>query len=291
MSLGKLAVTLIDVGSGDSIFIEAEDANGQRSYALVDSNDEPTWKSTETFLLRHFRNNGVSFGPQVRLFDFVMISHAHSDHMSGVKRLLQTFGAEWFYYPESGPSPEFATLMKYVRRSSNAGGRVGKHQVINRNTKLPNLRDVSLQILWPPPTAPGVPNSNTNENDNSIVLGLSLDKAKFLLTGDCEATSWPQIVPRIRKYGLKMFKAPHHGAYNGFFDGAGNAVWLSAIGAATRIGLSTHISPYGHPDNTVIAELEGAGYTSGKRLFRTDKAYHITFETIGSTLRVKHSRF
>lgn len=285
-----LAVTLIDVGSGDSILIEAWDDKGRRSLALIDSNDEPTWRSTESFLLRHFRTNEIRFGAPKRLFDFVMISHAHSDHMSGVKRLLQVFGAEWLYYPESGPSAEFAALMRFVRQSSAGGGRVGKHQRIHRNTKLPNLLGVSLQVLWPPATTVGIPHS-ANENDNSIVLGLKMGSAKFLLTGDCEATSWPQIVPLIRKTGLKMFKAPHHGAYNGFFDGSGRAVWLPALAKGTRIGVSTHVSPYGHPDSSVMTTLESAGYTSGSKLFRTDRAYHITFTTNGKNLRVKHSRY
>lgn len=287
--MSTLAVTLIDVGSGDSILIESEDGKGKRSFALIDSNDEPTWRSTESFLLRHFRTNGVAFG-NGRFFEFVMVSHAHSDHISGVKRILQTFGAKKFYYPESGPSPEFAALIKYVTHSAAIGGRVGKHQVVHNQTNLPDLGDVSLRILWPPKTPVGTPNSS-KENDNSIVLGLALGNAKVILTGDCEATSWPQIVPQFKKTGLKMFKAPHHGAYNGFFDAGGTAVWLSAISKATAVGVSTHVSPDGHPDGSVMMALEAAGYTGGKQLFRTDKAYHITFETSGASLRVKHSHF
>jgi beta-lactamase superfamily II metal-dependent hydrolase len=290
--MSTLSVTLIDVGSGDSILIETEDDHSQRRFALVDSNDEPTWKSTETFLLRHLRNRNITFGTPHRLFDFVIASHAHSDHISGLKRLLQVFGAEWFYYPESGASAEFAALLDYVRRSAALpAGRVGRHQVINQNTVLPNLGDVALQVLWPPLTAAGQPISK-NENNNSIVLGLTLGNGKILLTGDCEADKWQQITPLIQKQGMQVFKVPHHGAYNGFFDGAKNPAWLGALAVDTRLGMSTHVSPYHHPDPSVITTLEGAGYTTqAAKLFRTDQAYHITFETSAAGLRVKHSRF
>ena len=38
--MSKLNVTIIDVGWGDSIFLESTDGNGDPIYALVDSNDE-----------------------------------------------------------------------------------------------------------------------------------------------------------------------------------------------------------------------------------------------------------
>ncbi|HME73078.1 MAG TPA: MBL fold metallo-hydrolase [Myxococcota bacterium] len=285
----RLTVTLIDVGAGDSLFIEAEDRQGATSYALIDSNDEPNWRSTEIFLLRHLQRRQLAYGSPNRLFEFVLLTHAHSDHMSGLKRLLQELGTEWFYYPESAASVEFANLIAYVTRSANLpNGRVRRHQIVNNQTQLPPLGDASLHVLWPPPTPAGQPYDPGNPNNNSVVLGIRLDRVKLLLSGDCEAPNWPQILPSIRPT-LRFFKVPHHGAHNGLFDNQGNAVWNGLLNAArTYAGLSTHISPHGHPDANVIQALEAA---IGGRVYRTDNNYHVTFETRGRTEKVKFSRF
>jgi competence protein ComEC len=287
----KLSVTLIDVGFGDSIFIEVEKGK-RRGFALIDSNDEPEWRSTEAFILRHLRTKGVRFDKRRRLFEFVMLSHAHSDHMSGLRRIIEVFGAKRFLYPLSAGSAEFAALMRYVRRScGHPTGKVKRHQAINSRTVLPALGDVKFTVLWPPYSAAGTPYSSTNENDNSIVLGLSLKKVKLLLTGDCETGAASQVCPKIRD--IDVFKMPHHGASNGLFDAAGKAIWLDPgiLRPTAQIGMSTHVSPYGHPDRNVLSRLEAAGYPRGQQLLRTDHQYHLTYETKGTTVRVKHSRF
>jgi competence protein ComEC len=226
----------------------------------------------------------------IGFFEFVMLSHAHSDHMSGLKRVLQTFGAERFYYPESGASAEFGSLMRYVVRStSSSNGRVGRHQIVNQDTQLPSLNGITFQILWPPKTPLGQPNDQ-NENNNSIVLGITFGEVKFLLTGDCEANCCSRFLPNVEKRGLKFVKLPHHGAHNGFFDQNDTAVWLPKLNKSTLLGMSTHVSPYGHPHQEVVDALENAGFLTGKRLLRTDDAYHIAVETDGKRVRTKHSR-
>ena len=50
--MGKLNITLIDVGWGDSIFIEHEDDAGNHYYGLIDSNDSKEIKSTRIFIER-----------------------------------------------------------------------------------------------------------------------------------------------------------------------------------------------------------------------------------------------
>lgn len=288
--MSKLIVTLIDVGAGDSILVESIDSNGVSHFALIDSNDEPFSNSTEIFLRRFLQTNQIGFGAPGRLFDFVMVTHAHSDHFSGVKRLLQVFGADCFYYPETTPSAAFSTVIRYISRSTGKPiGRVKDFRIVNQLTELPNLGDATLNILWPPKTVPGVPNSR-NENNNSVVLGLSLNNVKFLLTGDVEADVWRNMT-HVRKRGLRFFKVPHHGAQNGLFDAAGNPAWIRLLNnrPKTKCGISTHISPHNHPHQQVLDELQRNGFQIDRDVFRTDKSFHIIVETNGSSISVKHS--
>lgn len=147
------------------------------------------------------------------------------------------------------------------------------------NTKLlPGLGDVSLDVLWPPYTQSGVYDTN-NENNNSIVLVLTLGQVSFLLSGDCEADNWDQIAASIPGIpGLAVFQAPHHGAVNGVFTANGSTPWLDALPNTTRIAMSSHIRPHDHPAPEVIAELNGRNIDP----FRTDQHYHLTFSTDGS---------
>ena len=51
--MSQLKIILIDVAWGDSIFLEAIDNRGNESYALIDSNDSTSYKSTLIFLKKY----------------------------------------------------------------------------------------------------------------------------------------------------------------------------------------------------------------------------------------------
>ena len=100
-----MSLTLIDVGWGDSILVEASDidAGGQRPrFMLIDSNDNaekdywPSWN----FLRKHFGLREAQFSVAKPFFDAVILSHDHSDHGSGLKRIMQKYGTKNFWYPK-----------------------------------------------------------------------------------------------------------------------------------------------------------------------------------------------
>ncbi|MFH1755098.1 MAG: hypothetical protein ABIA59_05290 [Candidatus Latescibacterota bacterium] len=127
---------------------------------------------------------------------------------------------------------------------------------------------------------------NTNANSTSVVLELFFDNIRFLLTGDCYAKHWKEIIPKTTKSKIKMIQAPRHGAKNGMFSGK-NSPWLDFVGKSTKIALSSHIHPHKHPHKDVIAKLENDSRTH----FRTDQHYHLTFEIENGKLGTKWSHF
>lgn len=283
--MSTLAATLLEVGWGDSILIESTDDKGTTRYALIDSNDEtPDKRIALWYLRRHFQTNHVSI--PTHLFEFIMVSHGHSDHISGIRKLIEEFGAKKFYYPKSNGSG-FGDLIRYVKRSvKHPAGRV-KAQIWLDNTKsIPALGDATIEVLWPPPSGGTSPYDTANPNNNSLVIRLRLGAVEFMVTGDCEASEWPSIIPHINAKQLMMFKVPHHGARNGTFDGIGNTPWLDSLQKHTGLAISTHISPHQHPDKDVIDELDARSMT----LYRTDEHYHLRFETDGKKTTVKWSR-
>jgi beta-lactamase superfamily II metal-dependent hydrolase len=272
----KLRLTMIDVGWGDSIFLESIDSTGQSRHALVDCNDTTYSRSSYIFLKRFFEKRNIAV-PQVSiLFDWVLLSHAHADHGNGLTRVLKDFGTSQFWYSESPHKPALlAKLLKFAQGSSQ----VAHHESIDTSKQLPDFGNASMEVLWPPPAV-----LDSNENNNSVVLAITLDQVTFILTGDAEAdVVWTKIASQIPAT-TKFFKVPHHGANNGTFaNNAHTTPWLSALPDDARLGISSHVYPHAHPDGAVVTVL------SGKTVYRTDLHYHICVETDGVGVQVSYS--
>lgn len=275
--MSRLRVTLIDVGWGDSILLETEDGSGKTYYALVDSNDTATLRSSYIFLKRFVEKKGQDIPTTERLFDWVLLTHAHADHGQGLKPILKDFGARQFWYSKSNSSTVFFTdLLRFAGNSD----RVEHHEAINSGKDLPNFGDVAMKVLWPM-----YDQIDDNENNNSVVLALRLGNVSFVLTGDAEVEVWEKIADNIPSDTL-FFKVPHHGSDNGTLDSAGNTPWLDRVAVIPgQLGISSHVRPFSHPDPEVVAAFDGRGL----RYYRTDRHYHVTVETDGTNISVQYS--
>lgn len=282
--MSYLKVTLIDVGWGDSILLEASDDSDRPRFAIIDSNDNkdkeywPTWN----FLRKHFGSRESEFSVSKPFFDFVMLTHDHSDHGSGLKRIMRKYGARAFWYPkvDQKNSIVLSSLINYVNHS-----RVRmRNQAVRQGTVMENLGGAAITVLWPPPDT-----IDNNPNNNSIVLSLSLSGRAIMLTGDAEGPVWEQIAHRIPE-NTKVFKVPHHGSRNGTLHRT-SAPWverLDTFSEEARLGISCHPNfpnRYDFPHDDVIDRLELRPYP----LYRTDLHYHITFTIDESGLHVKYS--
>jgi competence protein ComEC len=266
--MSKLKITLIDVGWGDSVLIESIDSYNNTYYALIDSNDTQYLRPSMIFLKRHFEKAGIDIQNEKPIFDFVLLSHAHADHAQGLKSIMKEFGTRNFYYPKSTNWTSSVSLIRYANRSSN----VGWHQAIDTTKAIPDLGDVSIEVLWPEHNNI----DHHNENNNSVVLQLTLSDKSFVLTGDAEDDVWANIATKLPS-NLSYFKVPHHGSVNGAFeygDPSRNPCWINNLNISTIIGISSHIKPHKHPHQEVIDLLD----TYHNEFYRTDQNYHLIYE-------------
>lgn len=264
---------MVDVGWGDSVLIESEDHNGQTHYALVDSNEEYDGPSSLIFLRKFFEKQGITPGPG-HLFDFILLSHGHTDHGKGLETIFRRYGAERFWYPKSADNSSQANLLRAAKNSS----RIRYFQAIDRTKVLPNLGDAQLGVLWPPHNV-----TFSNPNNNSVVLTLTLGNVTFLLTGDAERLVWDRIGAEIPQ-DTRFVKVPHHGAWDATVIN-GQTPWLDHCPAAATLGISCHVQPHPHPSRQVIDEFNQRHYT----YYRTDEQYHLTFTTDGNATQVRYS--
>lgn len=292
----RLEVTFIDVGWGDSILIEARDDQENATFALVDSNDTPNYPASLIFLKRRFER--LKLHPfAYPMFEHVLVSHAHADHVNGIQSLLRNFGSKNLYASKCDPNNNvvFANLERWVRTAKR-----NKQPVIQNPLKYLSQNDwfmlgpVRIDVLWPPFNG-GNPWDANEENNNSLVLALTLDSVRFVLTGDCLAENWDTSrAPNCVKLpsDTRMVQAPHHGARNGTFDASKKTPLLDQITAihqkkpnTIELALSCHIRPHKHPHVDVVSEID----TRKIERYRTDEESHTTFRTDGSRVEVCYS--
>ena len=274
----ELRVTLIDVGWGDSIFVEYIDNNGIPHYGLIDSNDSKYYRSSYIFLKKFFERKNVRLPDDKPVFEFVMLSHGHTDHGQGLKSIMREYGTQNFWYPKSTQWSSMTELIRYTNLSSN----VDHHQSIDESKTNVRIGNLPIRILWPL-----YDQIDQHENNNSVVAEMTLGTVSIILSGDAEGQVWNQISGNLPHTQAKMFfKVPHHGSINGTIY-QGGYPWFSAVSGIQdlELGISSHVRPHTHPDQPVIDLFDH----NSKKYYRTDEHYHITFFTDGNNADVKYS--
>ncbi|HET9260270.1 MAG TPA: MBL fold metallo-hydrolase [Acidimicrobiia bacterium] len=275
--MAQLSVTFIDVGWGDCILVDSANDAGEHRFGLVDCNDYDRERTALAFVKRYFERLGIDWKNVTHNFEWMLLTHGHADHARGLKEMMRVFGTRHFWYPKSVASTTFGVLLEYANRSSN----VLHHQAVDE-TKIVSQPEVDfaadMRFLWPNWDQI----DTNNENNNSVVTALTLGETCFVLTGDAEAENWPEIVKRLPARPSYV-QVPHHGGRNGLFDPTGATPLLNELSRrATRLVMSSHVVPHGHPHPDIVTELFNRHFVS----YRTDKNYHVTLTTDGKKVRV-----
>lgn len=241
-----LTVTMLDVGQGDAVLVEAP-ADVGTARMLVDGG--PADADVAAVLARR----------GVRTLDVVVATHAHADHTGGLPAVLRgtavgtvvtappadrpgTPGGSQQEPDTAGGSDQargMARVMAAVRGRGLAHVPLAAGAVFDLGT-------ARVHILSPPTATPG-----WDENDRSLVLRVDGAYGSVLLTGDVEADGQRPLLTDPEALRADVVKVPHHGGATNardFIGAVGATVALTSVGAG---------NDYGHPAPSVLADLGG----------------------------------
>lgn len=247
----RLKVTYLDVGQGDSEFIEFPDGKN----ALIDGG--PDKKVLESL--------GRNMPFYKRKIDVIFLSHPHSDHVSGLIHVLNRYEVGRVVLTRAvHTSPEYAEFLKLIKEKE-----IPTTEGI-RGTEFEFLPDNKIKILYPEMTL-----DTKNLNNTSEVLLLESAKTRFIFTGDIEADAADRLVPIEPSLSADIIKVPHHGSKNALSESLYKAT--KPRFAVISVGAD---NAYGHPHNSVIEFLN----KSKIDYFRTDREGDIMFSSDGANI-------
>jgi competence protein ComEC len=244
-SHGELELTVIDVGQGDSLLIvfpEGKsmliDGGGRLEYGMVKrrSNLDIGEDVVSSYLWsRGFRH-----------IDILAATHAHQDHIGGLRALMENFRPSELW---TGANPPEALLLQ--ARSQGV-------RVLQRQTSDPfPYSGATIQVLAPLPDY--VP-MGTSNND-SLVLRIAHGNRSFLLMGDLERAEEQRLLDSGRPLHSDVLKVGHHGSRT-----STTQPFLDAVAPTVAVVSAGFENSFGHPHPDVIARLEARHST----ILRTD---------------------
>lgn len=222
-------VTFLDVGQGSAALVEF------RSGELGVIDGGPARDGTRGVLLKAIARKGR------KRVDFMILSHAHSDHYQGLLSVLDAVRVDRLVVPQGvEEGREVSRMLNLARRN--------KVKVVPVTAGMGlRTRSGTCHILWPLPGYQG------DENGRSLVVLIEEAGFRVMLPGDVARKGLEWMMGRYgRRVQCDVWAVPHHGSISAYcpdFYGLARPA-LSVI--------SVGVNRYGHPAPRVVGALKSA---------------------------------
>lgn len=273
-SAGKLELSVLDVGQGDSLFLVFPKGHS----LLIDGGGT----------LFHFseaaERQGAGPGPDpgedavspylwsrgFKRIDVVALTHAHQDHLGGLFAILQNFHVGTLWIGREADSSALSRLESDAR----ARGIPIVHELAGTTFAWGGVKG---RFLWPEKAPDEEPSAA--KNADSLVLHLRFGNRAMLLPGDAEEDAERQMLADDPESVLRsdVLKVGHHGSKN-----ATSPEFLDAVHPVLAIISSGKDNPFGHPHPELLERLKKAHV----RILRTDTNGAVHVLTDGKSLEI-----
>ena len=257
---GLLTVSFLDVGQGDSIFIQAP--SGRQ--VLIDG-------GPNTGVLRELARVVPWYD---RSIDVVIPTHPDADHISGLIDVLARYKVDTIVHSSvEGDTKTFAAFNKamadeYAREIIAVRGQI----VDLGSTGSPQAAHAYLEILSPDRPVPRV-----DTNDGCVVIRLVYGATAFMLPCDAPQSIENYLVT-LGTSTLKsnVLKAGHHGSKT-----SSSLLFLGYVAPEYGVYSRGCDNKYGHPAQETVERFAQFGIPT----FDTCKDGTVTFVSDGQTVR------
>ena len=245
-----LKIHFIDVGQGDSTFIELPDSTTM----LIDAGE----KSCGEIITRYIASQGYD------KIDYLIATHPHSDHIGGMAKVVENFEIEKIYMPDVDTDTKtYETLLETIADNNH------KIKTAKPGNYIIDSNDIKAKILAP------VTIDEENLNNCSIVIRLEYEDTSYLFTGDAEIKELEAIAEE--EYA-DVLKVGHHGSVT-----STNEDFLSQVNPSIAVISCGKNNDYGHPHKEVMKYLKD--YET--EIYRTDEDGTITVFSDGKNIAVE----
>ena len=262
-SAGKLELSVLDVGQGDSLFVVSPQGktiliDGGGAFGGFGGQSNHRIDPGEEAVSPYLWSRGF------QRIDVVALTHAHQDHLGGLVAVLENFRVGQLWVGREVHSQALAHVEKLAR---------DRKIPIEHETRANTFAwdNVQGKFLWPEAssTAP----SDAAKNDDSLVVRLRYADRALMLPGDAEKEAEHEILSENSPDELEadVLKIGHHGSKN-----STTAEFLAAVKPRVAIISVGEDNPYGHPNAELLERLANAGV----RVLRTDRdgAVHVLMD-------------
>ena len=206
----------------------------------------------------------------IKKIDYLVLTHAHPDHLNGLKAISRNFKVREFWEAFSPTESEDYEELKRILQKSAMTKRLFRgdtHQ--ERNVKIEVLHPERGELIVP-----------IIRNDDSLVLRFIHGQNFFLLPGDISINSERKILESFSDIKSQVLKSPHHGSRS-----SSSEDFLARIAPRIVVISIGEGNSYGVPNQEVLERYDQIG----AKIFRTDIHGAVEICSNGQTISVRTS--
>lgn len=232
-------VSVIDVGQGQSILLQAQDR-----YYLADCGSERSHMAADS-TINYLMSQGI-----FRL-DGLILTHYDKDHAGGVLELMEFVDVDRLYLPDTYDDNRLREALEHHCPE--------KITWITEPAVIPLSRGM-IQLF--PAQVP------SDDNESSMCILFQPENCDILITGDRSGKGERELLEATQLPLLELLVIGHHGSAS-----ATSRELLSQTQPVQAVISVGENNPYGHPTDAVLSRLEEGGCA----VYRTDKQGTVVF--------------